>query len=124
MIENTRKPFEIWEVGEEEYKLKLKTSAIVKLEEKYQTGLMNLIQIGDNLPPLNIMLQVTHAAMKDWHHGIKLEKVYDLFDRYCEEGGSQLDFYQKIYLGIFTVSGFFTHSMAEDMEKSMEEVDQ
>ena len=75
MTENKRKPFEIWEVGEEEYKLKLKTSAIVKLEEKYQTGLMNLIQIGENLPPLKIMLQVTHEAMKDWHHGIKLEKI-------------------------------------------------
>lgn len=123
-MENTRKPFQIWEVNGEEYKLKLKTSSIVKLEEKFKTGLMNLIQIGDNLPPLNIMLQVTHAAMKDWNNSIKLEKVYDLFDKYCEEGGSQLDFYQNIYIGIFTVSGFFTPSMAAEMEKNLEEIEE
>ena len=123
-MENTRKPFQVWEVGGEEYKLKLKTSSIIKLEEKFKTGLMNLIQVGDNLPPLNIMLQVTHAAMKDWNNSIKLEKVYDLFDKYCEEGGSQLDFYQNIYIGIFTVSGFFTPSMAAEMEKNLEEIEE
>ena len=123
-MENTRKPFQVWEVNGEEYKLKLKTSSIIKLEEKFKTGLMNLIQIGDNLPPLNIMLQVTHAAMKDWNNSIKLEKVYDLYDSYCEEGGSQLDFYQNIYIGIFTVSGFFTTSMAAEMEKKLEQIEE
>lgn len=120
----TRKPFQIWEVNGEEYKLKLKTSSIVKLEEKFKTGLMNLIQIGETLPPLHVMLQVTHAAMKDWNNSIKLEKVYDLFDQYCMEGGSQLDFYQKVYIGIFQVSGFFTPSMAEEMEKNLEEIEE
>lgn len=123
-MENTRKPFQIWEVNGEEYKLKLKTSSIVKLEEKFKTGLMNLIQIGETLPPLHVMLQVTHAALKDWNNSIKLEKVYDLFDQYCMEGGSQLDFYQNIYIGIFTVSGFFTPSMAEEMEKNLEEIEE
>lgn len=122
MSENIRKPFEIWEVGDVSYKLKLKTSSIVELEEKYKTGLMNLMQIGETLPPLHIMLQVTHSAMKDWNSGIKLTNVYDLFDKYCEEGGSQLEFYQKIYLGIFQVSGFFTPSMAEEMQNEMKEI--
>ena len=30
-MENTRKPFQIWEVNGEEYKLKLKTSSIIKI---------------------------------------------------------------------------------------------
>lgn len=123
-MENTRKPFQIWEVDGEEYKLKLKTMTIVKLEEKFKTGLMNLIEIDGTLPPLNIMLQITHAALKDWNSGIKLEKVYDLFDKYCIEGGSQLDFYQNIYMGIFAVSGFFTPSMAAEMEKNLEEIEE
>lgn len=122
-MENTRKPFEIWEVGGEEYKLKLKTSTIVKLEEKYKTSMMNLLEVGDNIPPLNIMLTVTHGAMKDWNNGIKLEKVYDLFDQYCEEGGSQIDFYKNIYMGIFNVSGFFTPSMAKEMKTNIQEAE-
>ena len=115
-MSKARKPFQIWEVNEVQYKLKLKTSSIIQLEEKYKTSLINLIQVGENLPPLNIMLDITHSAMKDWNNGIKLKDVYELFDTYCDEGGSQLDFYQNIYIGIFTVSGFFTTSIAKEME--------
>ena len=38
-----RKPFALWEVGGQSYKLKLKTSAIVELESKYKTNLMNIM---------------------------------------------------------------------------------
>lgn len=117
------KPFQIWEVNGEEYKLKLKTASIVKLEEKYKTSMMNLLAVNENIPPLNIMLQVTHSALKDWNNNIKLENVYDLFDKYCEEGGSQLDFYQNIYMGIFQVSGFFTPSLAQEMETNLQQAE-
>lgn len=117
------KPFQIWEVNGEEYKLKLKTASIVKLEEKYKTSMMNLLAVNENIPPLNIMLTVTHTALKDWNSNIKLENVYDLFDKYCEEGGSQLDFYQNIYMGIFQVSGFFTPSIAQEMETNINQVE-
>ena len=123
-MNNVRKPFEIWEVNGEEYKLKLKTSSIIALEEKFDTSLMNLLAMGESIPPLNVMLLVTHYAIKDYNHSIKLNDVYDLFDKYCEEGGSQLDFYQKIYMGIFQVSGFFTPSMTVEMQKGMNEIEQ
>ena len=122
-MKDIRKPFEIWEVNGEEYKLKLKTSSIIALEEKFNTSLMNMLAVGDTIPPLNIMLQVTHYAIKDYNHSIKLNDVYDLFDKYCEEGGSQLDFYQKIYMGIYQVSGFFTPSMTIEMQKEMSEIE-
>lgn len=41
-----RKPFALWEVGGQSYKLKLKTSAIVDLESKYKTNLMNIMGSG------------------------------------------------------------------------------
>ena len=122
-MKDIRKPFEIWEVNGVEYKLKLKTSSIIALEEKFNTSLMNMLAVGDTIPPLNIMLQVTHYAIKDYNHSIKLNDVYDLFDKYCEEGGSQLDFYQKIYMGIYQVSGFFTPSMTIEMQKEMSEIE-
>jgi hypothetical protein len=123
MKNNVKKPFELWEVDGVEYKLKLKTASIIALEEKFNTSLMNLLAMGESIPPLNVMLQVTHYAIKDYNHSIKLNDVYDLFDKYCEEGGSQLDFYQKVYMGIFQVSGFFTPSMMTEMQKGMEEIE-
>ena len=64
-----------------------------------------------------------HDMKRSFDHSIKLNDVYDLFDKYCEEGGSQLDFYQKVYMGIFQVSGFFTPSMMTEMQKGMEEIE-
>ena len=89
-----RKPFALWEVGGQSYKLKLKTSAIVELESKYKTNLMNIMGSGQGgMPALSVMLDVAHAAMKDWNHGITKNGVMDIFNRYIEEGGSQLSFY-------------------------------
>ena len=66
-----RKPFALWEVGGKKYKLKLKTPAIVELESKYKTNLMNIMGSGQGgMPALSVMLDVAHAAMKDWQHGI------------------------------------------------------
>ena len=123
-MKNVIKPFEIWEVNGEEYKLKLKTSSIIALEEKFKTSLMSLLEVNGNITPLNIMLQITHYAMKDYNHSIKLNDVYDLFDRYCEEGGSQLGFYQDVFMGIYQVSGFFTPSMTMELQKEMSEIEQ
>ena len=123
-MRNVIKPFEIWEVNGEEYKLKLKTSSIIALEEKFKTSLMSLLEVNGNITPLNIMLQITHYAMKDYNHSIKLNDVYDLFDKYCEEGGSQLGFYQDVFMGIYQVSGFFTPSMTMELQKGMSEIEQ
>ena len=123
-MNNVRKSFEIWEVDGEQYKLKLKTSSIIALEEKFNTSLMNLLAMGESIPPLNVMLQVTHYAIKDYNHSIKLNDVYDLFDKYCEEGGSQLGFYQDVFMGIYQVSGFFTPSMTMELQKGMSEIEQ
>lgn len=123
-MKNVIKPFEIWEVNGEEYKLKLKTSSIIALEEKFKTSLMSLLEVNGNITPLNIMLQITHYAMKDYNHSIKLNDVYDLFDKYCEEGGSQLGFYQDVFMGIYQVSGFFTPSMTMELQKEMSEIEQ
>ena len=122
-MKNVRKPFEIWEVNGEEYKLKLKTSSIIALEEKFKTSLMSLLEVNGNITPLNIMLQITHSAMKDYNHSIKLKDVYDLFDEYCEEGGSQLGFYQDVFMGIYQVSGFFTPSMTMELQEGMNEIE-
>ena len=117
-----RKPFALWEVGGQSYKLKLKTSAIVELESKYKTNLMNIMGSGQGgMPALSVMLDVAHAAMKDWKHGITKNGVMDIFNRYIEEGGSQLSFYMTVYMEIFTVSGFFSVNLSNQMGEALQE---
>lgn len=117
-----RKPFALWEVGGQSYKLKLKTSAIVELESKYKSNLMNIMGSGQGgMPALSVMLDVAHAAMKDWNHGITKNGVMDIFNRYIEEGGSQLSFYMTVYMEIFTVSGFFSVNLSNQMGEALQE---
>lgn len=117
-----RKPFALWEVGGKTYKLKLRTPAIVELEQKYKTNLMNIMGSGQGgMPALSVMLDVAHAAMKDWQHGITKNEVQSLFSKYVEEGGSQLSFYMTVYMEIFTVSGFFSVNLSNQMSGALQE---
>ena len=117
-----RKPFALWEVGGKTYKLKLRTPAIVELEQKYKTNLMNIMGSGQGgMPALSVMLDVAHAAMKDWQHGITKNEVQSLFSKYGEEGGSQLSFYMTVYMEIFTVSGFFSVNLSNQMSGALQE---
>lgn len=116
--EKKRKPFAIWEVGGREYRLKLTTSVICKLEEQYRCNLMDLLK---GVPPLAIMLTITQAAMKRWEHGIKYTDVQNLFDRYCEEGGTQTTFMTDVLMEIFRVSGFFSENQQTMMDEKLEE---
>ncbi len=117
-----RQSFQVWQVGGESYRLKLDTAGISELEQRYKTNLMNVMGTGNGgMPALSVMLDVTHAAMKKYHHGIKRDQLNTLFDKYIDEGGSQLNFYTEVYMGIFTVSGFFSTSLANQVEGAMEE---
>ena len=120
-IDMARKQFAIWEVDGEEYKLKLKTSTLCDLEEKLGTSLMNVLGNG-NMPALKIMLTIIHYAMKDYNSNIKFKDVQNLFDKYVDEGGSQLEFFTKVIMDIYKVSGFFTESQTEMMEEKQEEM--
>lgn len=117
-----KKPFEIWTVKGVEYKLKLSTSAIIELESKLNSNLLNIL--NDGIPSLQIMAMLIHGALKKYSHGISLNDVNDILDDYFEEGGSQLDLLQNVIIPIFNVSGFFTPEMVEAMEVKMKEANE
>lgn len=116
-----RRPFAYWEVDDKTYKMKLTTPNICRLEEKYKTSLLNLLFSSGNVPPLSIMLTITQAAMLPYHHKIKFADVQNLFDKYCEEGGTQMTFMTDVFMEIYKVSGFFTEDQAEEMDRKLEE---
>lgn len=114
--------FAFWEVAGKSFKLKLTTANICELEQKYKTNLMNVMGNNSGMPALTTMLEVTHAAMKDWNHGVNFKDVQALFESYVEDGGSQLSFYMDVYMKIFTVSGFFSQTLAAEMTSTLENV--
>lgn len=116
-----RKAFHIWTVDGVDYKMKLKASVISALEDKF--GGVNLMLIVSDLPSLKNMLQIAQAAIAPWHHGVKYADVERLFDKYVEEGGSQMDFYKDHIMGCMNVSGFFTENQSDAMQKALETSD-
>lgn len=115
-----RKAFHVWEVNGKEYNLKLTTSNICMLENKYHRNMLDLVSAG-NFPPLNLMLTIIQAAMLPYHHGIKYKNVQDIFDAYVEDGGSQTDLVSNVLMPTLAVSGFFTPEQAESMEEHLQE---
>ena len=119
-----KQPFALWKVGDTEYKLKLTTQEIIRLESLFNANLLSVISLhtdNNDVPPLKVMLLITHGAMKKYNHGIKEKDVIELFDKYEEEGGSQLSFMTDVFLPIFQVSGFFSQAQADTMNENIEE---
>lgn len=115
----TRSPWFTWETGGKEYRLKLATSAIAKLEKKYGQNVMNLF--ADGIPQLSVMLTVLQASMEKYHHGMNTEKIMAIYDNWVEnEDGSQVTFMKNVILPILAVSGFFTTKQAEELLMEME----
>lgn len=117
-----RKLFHYWTVGGTEYKLKLNTAMIEKLENKYRTNILNLVT-QDDVPALSVMLTVIQGAMVPWHHGISYNDVKKMYDKWTEDGGNQMQFFTGIVMPTLAVSGFFTDKQAELMMESLEDLD-
>lgn len=115
-----RKAFHYWKVGDREYKLKLTTAMIEKVEGKYRTtNLMNLIS-NEGLPALSVMLTIIQAAMSPWEHKLSYAKVQSIYDAYVDDGGNQMELLTKVVMPTLSVSGFFTDRVVESMQKELE----
>lgn len=115
-----RPAFAYWTVGGTDYKLKLNTAMICKLEGQFKKNLMDILTAG-GIPPLAVMLTIIQGAMQPWHHKVKFKNVQEMFDQYCEEGGTQLTLMTDVLMPVYNVSGFFSESQQEDMEDKVKE---
>lgn len=114
-----RKPFHFWEVDGRTYKLKLNTTMICKLENKYRCNISSLV-VGEDIPPLAVMLTIIHAAMVPWEHGISYVNVQKLYEKWTEDGGNQQELYTKVLIPLMAVSGFFTEKQNQALMEAME----
>lgn len=118
-----RKPYAVWEVDEREYKLKLTTGVICRLEDKYRRNLLQVIT-SDDIPPLSVMLTVIQGGMQKYHHGIESKDVQKIYDKYLAEGGSQMKLLSDVIMPLLAVSGFFTESQAKNLQEKLDEADE
>lgn len=117
-----RAPYHTWEVAGREYKLKLNTGMIKKLENKYQANVLSLV--SGNIPPLTVMLTIIQAAASPYNRGVtSYADVEKLYDAWLEEGGSQMGLLTDVVMPTMAVSGFFTNNQAESMMNNLGGID-
>ena len=109
--------FHIIKIGDTEYKCKINTNGLVSLERRLKGNPLNIFMtIGDEsftLPKIEDLLIIFHESLTTYQHGISMEDVYDIFDKYIEDGKTIVDFINEI-VEIFNVSGL----LPKDKKKS------
>lgn len=94
-------------IKDKDYNCRLTAKACVELEKRLdENPLQVFIKAADGeLPKLSEMLTIFHESLKKDNHGIKIEDVYDIYDDYCDDGNTMVDFMQ-VLIQIFKDSGF------------------
>lgn len=94
-------------IGGDSYKLRLNTKASVALEKALGYNAISMFMDIDNgvMPKLGDILIVLHAMLQPMNHGMSIDKVYDLFDKYVAEGHNMYDLI-PIFVEVFQESGY------------------
>lgn len=96
-------------IGGIDYKARLNAKACVDLEKKLGTNPLNIftkLSNGNSIPELGSMIMILQASLSTLNHGIDLDKTYELYDQFVDDGKTLMDLV-PILLEVFKVSGFF-----------------
>ena len=94
-----------FEVGNNNYKLRLNTRGIVLLEKQLGCNPLNIFGANyDTVPTITVMVAILHASLQQYNHGMTLNDAYDLFDEYLADGHATTDFIPVI-MDIYKASG-------------------
>jgi hypothetical protein len=106
-----------FKAGNKEYKLRLTTRSIVNLEKQLGCNpLMIFGPNGDQVPTISTMVVILHASLQAYEHGISMDKAYEIFDEYLEDGNSTVKFTDVIF-EIYKASGIMPKEVG-DSEKN------
>ena len=103
--------------GDTAYKLRLNTRNTVMLEKALGCNPLAIFGSGETIPPITTMVNVLFASLQHYHHGITMDKAYDIFDEYLADGNAVTDFIPTI-LEIYKVSGIIRNDKKENNEKN------
>lgn len=107
-------------IGNKDYKARLNVKALVDIERKLKTNPLNVIMemANEKLPSLEVLLTFLQASLTTYNHNIDMDKTYELFDTYCEEGGDLSKFMEEIFVPILSTSGLIPKEHKEEEEKN------
>lgn len=99
--------------GSKEYKLRLNTRNVVELEKKLGCNpIMIFGKDADRIPTVSEMVIILHASLQALEHNINLDKAYEIFDAYLEDGHTSVDFI-KVIMEIYKSSGLVPNDTDE-----------
>lgn len=90
--------------GSKDYKLRLSIRATVALERQLGVNPLMIFGAGDTIPTITIMVQILHASLQQYNHGISLDDAYSIFEAWLNDGNSITDFI-PIIIDVYKVSG-------------------
>ena len=96
-------------VGEKTYKLRLTTQNVVILERGFGCSLMQLFN-EDEVPKVDVMATILHAALQTYQHNITLKDAYNILDTWVDEGNDLNNFNFTIF-EVFQISGLIPKNM-------------
>lgn len=99
--------------GNKEYKLRLNTRNTVALEKALGCNPLGIFGDGSQLPTITVIVQVLHASLQAYHHGITLNDAYDIFDDYLNDGNTMTDILPVI-VELYKVSGLIRDNEASN----------
>lgn len=103
--------------GGETYKLRLTTRNTVALEKQLGCNPLMIFGNGNRIPTVGEMVQILHYSLQQLQHGMTLEKSYDIFDSYLEDGHIPTDFIATI-IEIYKASGIMKADVEEESGKN------
>lgn len=90
--------------GNKDYKLRLSIRNTVALERQLGVNPLMIFGSGDTIPTITVMVQILHAALQQYNHGISLDDAYGIFEAWLNDGNTITDFL-PIIIDVYKVSG-------------------
>jgi hypothetical protein len=90
--------------GNNSYKLRLNVRSTVLLEKQLGCNPLSVFGKGDTIPTITSMVQILHASLQQYEHGINLDTAQDIFEAWLNDGHTVNDFIEVI-IDIYRVSG-------------------
>lgn len=98
--------------GNKDYKLRLNIRNTVALEKQLGCNPISIFGTGETLPTITQMVQVLHASLQHYNHGISFVDAETIFEEWLEDGNTITDFL-NIIIEIYKVSGIISGGNSE-----------
>lgn len=99
--------------GDKQYKLRLNIRATVALEKQLGVNPLMIFEDGDKIPTITTMVNILHASLQHFHHGITVNDAYSIFETWLNDGNTVVDFLPVI-IDIYKVSGIIKDEATEE----------